>query len=85
MLHFDALIDVENIVSKGETACNKQFLLCSQCFLSYMALHFHFKCTLKYPLQVVSIWTSLNFYCLVMGLTHSYTMTPFDAHGKQAF
>ena len=38
-------IAVENIVWKGEIACNKQFLLFSQCFLSYIALIFHFKCT----------------------------------------
>ena len=38
---------VENIVRKGEIACNKQFLLFSQCFLPYMALIFHFKCTLN--------------------------------------
>ena len=29
---------VENIVRKGETACNKQFLLFSPCFLPYMYL-----------------------------------------------
>ena len=34
---------MENIVRKGEIACNKQFLLFSQCFLPYMALIFHFK------------------------------------------
>ena len=48
MMHFDALkiySCVENIVRKGEIACNKQFLLFSQCFLPYMALVFHFKCT----------------------------------------
>ena len=28
---------------KGEIACNKRFLLFSQCFLPYMALTFHFK------------------------------------------
>ena len=28
---------------KGEIACNKQFLLFSQCFQPYMALIFHFK------------------------------------------
>ena len=33
---------VENIVRKGEIACNKQFLLFSQCLISYMALVFHF-------------------------------------------
>ena len=60
-------IAVENIVRKGEIACNKQFLLFSQCFLPYIALIFHLKCTLKCCLQFVSIWTSLKFCCLVMG------------------
>ena len=46
---------VENIVRKGETACNKQFLLFLQCFLPYMALIFHFEYTLKCCLQFVSI------------------------------
>ena len=34
MTPFDALkfIAIENIVRKGEIACNKQFLLFSQCF-----------------------------------------------------
>ena len=49
--HFNALkiinIAMENIVRKGEIACNKQFLLFSQCFLPYMVRIFHFKCTLK--------------------------------------
>ena len=40
-------VAVENIVRKGEIACYKQFPLFSQCFLPYMALIFHFKCTLK--------------------------------------
>ena len=53
-------IAVENIVRKGEIACDKQFLLFSQCFLCYMVLIFHFKCTLKCRLQFVSIWTSLK-------------------------
>ena len=48
------IIAVENIVRKGEIACNKQFLLFSQCFLPYMALIFHFKGTLKCCLQFVS-------------------------------
>ena len=61
-------IAVENIVRKGEIACNKQFLLFSQCFLPYKALTFHFKCTLKCCLQFVSSWTSLKFCCLVMDL-----------------
>ena len=60
---------MENIMRKGEIACNKQFLLFSQCFLRYMALIFHFKCTLKCRLQFVSIWTSLNFWSSGNGLT----------------
>ena len=39
MPDFDALkIAVENIVRKGEIACNKQFFLFLQCFLPYMTL-----------------------------------------------
>ena len=54
------------MVRNREFACNKQFLLFSQCFLPYMALIFHFKCTLKCCLQFVSIWTSPKFCGLVM-------------------
>ena len=60
---------MEIIVREGEIACNKQFFLFSQCFLPYVALIFHFKCTLKCCLQFLSIWTSLKFCSLVMGLT----------------
>ena len=69
MTHFDAvnIFICGNIVRKGETACDKQFLLFSQCFLPYMALIFHFKCTLKCHLQLISVWTSLKFCRLVMG------------------
>ena len=49
-------------MKKGEIAWNKQFLLLSRCFLPYMALVFHFKCTSKCRLQFVSIWTSLKFF-----------------------
>ena len=63
-------IAVENIVRKGEKrkgeiACNKQFLIISQCVLHGMVLIFHFKCTLECHLQFVSIWTSLKLCCLV--------------------
>ena len=57
---------MKNIVRKGEIACNKQFLLFSQCFLPYLALIFHFKSTLKCFLQFVSVWTSLKFCRRVM-------------------
>ena len=54
------------MVRKGEIACNKQFLLFSQCLLPYMVLIFNFKCRLKCCLQFVSIWTSLKCCRLVM-------------------
>ena len=38
---------MENIVRKGEIACDKQFILFLQCFLSCMTLIFHFKWTLE--------------------------------------
>ena len=76
-MHFDALryMSMENIVRKGEIACNKHFLLFSQCFLPYMALIFHFKCTYKCRWRFVSIWTSLKFCRLVMG---KYMKKVFD-------
>ena len=66
MPHFDTLIiySCGKHCKKGEIACNKQFLLFSQCFLPFRVLIFHFKCTLKCRLQFVSIWTSLKFCCL---------------------
>ena len=60
-------IAVENIVRNREIACIKRFLLFSQCFLLYMVLIYHLNCTLKCCLQLVSIWTSLKFCCLVIG------------------
>ena len=57
MWHFDTLescIAVENILRKRENACNKQFLLFSQCFLPYMTPIFHFESTLKCRLQMLS-------------------------------
>ena len=72
MPHFDALkiyIAIEKIARKGEIACNKQFLLFSQCFVPYIVPTFHFKCALKCRLQFVSIWTGLKFCRLVTGYT----------------
>ena len=69
MPHFDALkiyIAVENIVRKGEIACNKQFLLFLQGFLPYIALIFHRKCTFRCRLQFVSICRP-KFCRMVMG------------------
>ena len=37
---------MKNILRKGDIACNKQFLVFSQCFPAYIALIFHFKRTL---------------------------------------
>ena len=44
---------MENIVSKGEIACNEQFLLFWQCFLPYVAFNFHVQCTLKQMLSAI--------------------------------
>ena len=57
---------MENIVRKREIAGNKQFLLFSKCFLPYIALTFHFKCTLKCRLQFVSTRTSQKLCRLVI-------------------
>ena len=52
---------MENIVRKGEIACNKQFLLFSQCFLPHMALIFHFKYTsICFNLEQFKIFSSGN-------------------------
>ena len=69
MPHFDALkiYSCRKHCEKRKTACNKQFLLFSQCFLPMWYLFSVLKCSLKCRLQFVSIWTSLKFYRLVMG------------------
>ena len=68
--HFDAL-KVHSCGKHCEERRNcfvQTFFPFSQCFLPYMALIFRFQCTLKCRLQFVSIWTSLKFCRLVMGL-----------------
>ena len=70
---------MENIVRKGEIACNKQFLLFPQCFLLYIALIFHFKCNQKCRLQFTLISTSLKFCGLVLNNAN------YQAHIHQAF
>ena len=37
---------MDNIVRKGDIACNNHYLLSLQCFLPYLTLIFHFKCAL---------------------------------------
>ena len=68
---------MENIVRKGEIACNKQFLLFLQCFLPYMALIFHFRYTLECRPQFVSIWTSLKFCRPLMGKKSVFHVVSF--------
>ena len=67
---------------KGEIACDKQFLLFSQCFLPYII--FQFKYTLKCHLQLLSFWTSLK-CCLVMGLLFATQSLTFNDLEKDAF
>ena len=80
ILHFDALkmYSSGKHCVKGEIACNKQFLLCSQCFLPFMTLNFHFKCTLKCCLQFVSIWTSLKIQSQLRGTLMSPSFAVSD-------
>ena len=49
---------------KGEIACNKQFLLFSQCFLPYMAI-FHFKMLSAICLDLDQSKILLSGKCLV--------------------
>ena len=64
-MHFNALnkyIAGENIVIKGEIACNKQFFpFLTMFYTLYGTYFFHFKCTLKRHMLFVSFWTSLKF------------------------
>ena len=49
-------IALENVVRKGEIACNKQFLLFSPCFLPYMALIFPLKLFLDFAPEKKVLW-----------------------------
>ena len=66
----------KKIVRKGEIACKKQFLFFSQCFLPYMLLICHFKCTSKCRLQFLSIWTSLE---EIAGVISSFSHNVFNS------
>ena len=57
------------IVGKGENAGNQHFLLFPQCFLPFKkcsVFHSHLFC----HLQMLFIWTSQNFCCLVKSCLH---------------
>ena len=88
----------ENIEGKGENTGNKHFLLFRQCFFpsqfEFQFLSQFFSClqinafsldqskklSFSKELNIVGKESSFPGY-----LTHSHTMTPFDASGKQAF
>ena len=55
----------ENIVRKGENAGKQYFLLFPQCFRPYQRQKSSFQLILFSRLQMLSIWTSLEFYHLV--------------------
>ena len=80
-------IPFENVVGKEENAGYQHFLLFMQCFLPISQRVSVFELHLFCRLQMLEIWTSPKKKKMVFpkGLTHSHTMTPFDAHGKQAF
>ena len=54
-----------NIVEKGENGGNQYFLLFIQCFLPFPKQTSIFQSHLFCHLQMLSIWTSLKFCCLV--------------------
>ena len=64
---------MQNIVKKGETACNKQFLLFSQCFLPYMALILNFNCTLKMSSAICFNLDQSKILSHGNGLIHHYS------------
>ena len=68
----------ENTVDIGETAQNELFHLSPQYFLCSMLKSF--------KNNILLIWDGLKMvYYQGMGLTHSHTMTPFDALGNKPF
>ena len=62
---------LENIEGKGENAGEQHFLLFPQCFLHFLNKISICKphLDLQFGLQMLSIWTSLKFCCLVKKLT----------------
>ena len=67
----------ENIEGKRENFGKQHFLLFQQCILFYHRKILLFKSYLSY--------NESTFCFSAKGLTHSQTMTPFDAPGRQAF
>ena len=55
----------ENIVGKEENAGNQHFLLFPQYFLPYQGEISAFRSFLFCRLQMLSIWTSLKFCCML--------------------
>ena len=97
MPHFDALkiyTALENIVRKGEIACDKQFLLFSPCFLPYTALIFHFRCTLNWSSAICInldqsniLWSGngLGKFCHSIYFTASENLTSTRATMSEKF
>ena len=79
MLHFDAvkIYSCAKHNEKGQIACNKQFLLFSQCFLSYMVLIFHFQMSsaMCFNLDQSKILSSGN---VLICLWHDLTSLRYD-------
>ena len=55
----------ENIVGKGENAAKQHFILFPQCFLPYQRHKSSFDLCMNCRLQMLLIWTSIKFCCLV--------------------
>ena len=75
----------ENIEGKGEIAHYDQFLLFPQCFVLNQIIVSQF----VHTFDIISLFPAelekLKIGISGKRLTHSHTMTPFDASGKQIF
>ena len=76
---------LENIVGKGENAGNQHFLLFPQSFLALQKEIASFEPKLHYRLQILSIWTRINFFPSGKGLVRSSYYILFSVTGDHSF
>ena len=81
---------MENNVRKGEIACNKQFLLFSQCFLPDMILIFHFRMSsaIYFDLdqsEVLSSGNGLNTFILSSATAFNLEQSEILLFGKELY
>ena len=65
---------MENIVRKGEIACNKQFLLFPQCFLPYMILIRDTFKVCRVSNKIMKLHDFLHRACIIIPLSNGVTV-----------